>query len=254
MGDSDRYTADECAPNDLLDELRLISLRSALGYVEVDLSEFSDQPHQMIHREDALSPLNKARACSGTLAWSAGYFGVCHIHQEPKDSKGLKSKRSKEEMADRHHTLLERHERQANTHSRAGLYSDRIREMLEAKTPPHPSQMTGLLIFQIHQLANLELPSLRGAVAKGAKSPKSPTSEERILPSTYTVSCFNDTKVFQTRLKKVSGMTLQATAGAKVSWQLTASPYINAGTEVFCPDWTMGRLDVAVFDARTRGR
>lgn len=84
---------------------------------------------------------------------------------------------------------------------------------------------------QVHQLADLDIPSKNRAVSNKSRQDSSNT------PSTYAQVFVNDELVFKTRLKR-----------------LNTSPYINARTEVFCRDWTRTRVDVVVLDARERGK
>lgn len=105
------------------------------------------------------------------------------------------------------------------------IYADPTVLQLDGRAPASPTQRSGILAFQVHQLAELE-----------CRRTFTTRKRHEDLPSSYVAVVLNDEKVFQTRVKPLS-----------------AAPYINAASEKFCKDWTTARLDFAVMDYRDRG-
>ena len=70
-----------------------------------------------------------------------------------------------------------------------------INWQMEAKVTPSDTHLSGLLAFQVHQLANLELPNIRGSVAgktskKSSSSAALDASGNVVAPSTYCALTF----------------------------------------------------------------
>jgi len=80
--------------------------------------------------------------------------------------------------------------------SRSAAYAQRMRELLDGRAPPDVSQPSGILAFQVHQLAELECKDLPHAEKSSKKHAK--------VPSSYCTVMLNDEKVYQTRIKPVS--------------------------------------------------
>ena len=117
---------------------------------------------------------------------------------------------------------------------------------MDAKLPPKFEQPSGILSIQLHQMADLDLNRFRRTTDTDA------SGFHQHIPSTYCqivsfgqyaeiapdtearLSQFvNDELIFTSRVKRLSNV-----------------PYINARCEVFCPDWTATRVDLAVLDKR----
>lgn len=100
--------------------------------------------------------------------------------------------------------------------------------MLDARLPVKPQQQTGIVSFQVHQVAELFCSS-------GSQRRVRETKEEESLASSYVNVFLDDEQIYRTRMKP-----------------FTSAPYFNAGSEVVCRDWTKARLDFAVMDYRDR--
>ena len=57
--------------------------------------------------------------------------------------------------------------------------AERIKEVMDAKLPPSPKQVSGILAVQVHQLADLDIPAAQRALSSKSHMSGSHT------PSTY---------------------------------------------------------------------
>ncbi|ORY73645.1 hypothetical protein BCR35DRAFT_307105 [Leucosporidium creatinivorum] len=201
------------------------SRNDAMGSVLIPLQKLSTAAGEWSHQT---SDLETARGSShpkaGRLSWSAAFFGLASLAPPaPKTNDGATasstarptSKASKQSYMER---------AKPEEDSRSAEYAQRMREMLDGRAPASPSQKTGILAFQVHQLAELE-----------CRRTFTTRKAHEDLPSSYVGVFRNDEKIFQTRVKPLS-----------------AAPYVNAASEIFCNDWTTARLDFAVMDYRDR--
>ncbi|GAA5991972.1 hypothetical protein JCM11641_005332, partial [Rhodosporidiobolus odoratus] len=106
--------------------------------------------------------------------------------------------------------------------------------------PTPPSHPTGILSFQIHQIADLSLPlKSPGPIKAAAKSAFKPGGTSGIrkadVPSSYVQVFVEEEMVYRTRLKPFSN-----------------APYFNAGAEALLRDWQHGSISFAVMDYRDR--
>ncbi|KAE8223512.1 hypothetical protein CF319_g3463 [Tilletia indica] len=127
----------------------------------------------------------------------------------------------------------------------------RVHKLVEAiegaeaahQAPPQIDRPAGILVWHIHSLDSLEIPSTQKSLGKRSHvKNKLSTAEDhseltgsRKLPSSYVQVILNDVAVFRTRTKP-----------------LNAQPFVNSGSERWVSDWTKTRIDFVVRDARQR--
>ncbi|GAA5834329.1 hypothetical protein JCM11251_007960 [Rhodosporidiobolus azoricus] len=171
----------------------------------------------------------------------AAYFPLCEKMSSPNAPIDDAEKRKDNvttflsaDFGDRERDGEDEHERKKR--DRLG----RLDELINDHHPAPSSHPSGILSFQIHQIASLELPSkhagpvrqvLRNALAPGQSS----SMRKADLPSSYVQACVCDEMVFRTRLKPFSN-----------------APYFNTGSETFCRDWRQATISFAVMDYRDR--
>lgn len=111
---------------------------------------------------------------------------------------------------------------------------------------PNPELPTGLLVFHIHSIENLEVQntqkSFNNSKRLGTKPRYTQSDDPGIegtgagkLPSSYVQVMLNDEAIYRTRTKT-----------------LNPRPFINGGSERFVGDWRTARIDFVVRDARMR--
>ncbi|KAK0566892.1 hypothetical protein OC861_003014 [Tilletia horrida] len=110
--------------------------------------------------------------------------------------------------------------------------------------PPQQDRPSGILVWHIHNLDGLEVPSTQRTLRSNRSSAKtklstaedhSESSGSRKMPSSYVQVILNDVAVFKTRTKP-----------------LNTQPFVNSGSERWVSDWTQTRIDFVVRDARQR--
>ncbi|CAD6942234.1 unnamed protein product [Tilletia controversa] len=289
--DADRFSADD-----------------ALGKVEISIDRLirsyhkhsqEDTNSQMFEcREEPLQPMTRGGRISGTLKYSAAFFGLAlgegqsmspHRQAMLKDAtmrsmsatptaesssmsagtsvfEALKGDTPSPQVKPTAETVnLEQFETPFDKFVKnLGLPSDenllreryerkqRVRKLVEAiegaeaahVAPPQPDRPAGILVWHIHNLDSLEIPSTQKTLSSKRPHGKTKLStaedqSEQIgskkLPSSYVQVVLNDVAVFRTRTKP-----------------LNAQPFINSGSERWISDWTKTRIDFIVRDARQR--
>ncbi|GAA5859255.1 hypothetical protein JCM8547_008941 [Rhodosporidiobolus lusitaniae] len=239
-----------------------------LGYLDLPITVFSSRPGKWERNRRVRLQKSVQRAESeerdvegkegerGELEFSAAYFplvekldpSLLHGHkvsetdEKERTGQGNPTSTTKEEGYLIDSTLDERaketeEEHEKNKRMRLG----KLDELLHSRQPAPPSHPSGILSFQIHQIASLELPSkspgpvkstLRAAVKVGQTS----TIRKADVPSSYVEAFVNDEEVFRTRLKPFSN-----------------APYFNTGSEAFLRNWQEAVVSFAVMDYRDRG-
>lgn len=82
--------------------------------------------------------------------------------------------------------------------------------MLDGRLPAKAHQQTGIISFQVHQVAELFCSS-------GSQRRVRETKEEEALPSSYVNVFLDDEQIYRTRLKPL-------TSGAQRQWSLADDP------------------------------
>lgn len=100
---------------------------------------------------------------------------------------------------------------------------------LDGRIPANLSQRSGILSYQVHQLADLVSTSVR---ANGNVTKEKERSKEAALPSSYVRVFINDELVLRTGVKPFS-----------------AAPYINMESEYFLRSWLEARIHFVVMDS-----
>lgn len=137
------------------------------------LGDIFQSPNNLTHHQLPLTQIARRSQPNGTLAFSVGFFTMA-----ARDlNKAINASTSKIIPP----YLLHRPD---EVNSRAGLYSERIKGALEALTPPDIDLPSGVLSLQIHQLENLEIPNVHGALGSHQRT-KSSRQRSQASPSTY---------------------------------------------------------------------
>jgi hypothetical protein len=147
----------------------------------------------MVHRSDRLKSLYRGTTTHGRLLWSVGYFPVIHrdIDSGPSAETGVKS-------SDIHRRISRL--REMVCAFSPGMYKHALIDVqISADVPPSEDLKAGLLAFQIHQMADVQVPSVRGRFGHRTYV----GMNEAHMPSTYCLVYFNGERVFKTRTKKV---------------------------------------------------
>ncbi|SGY85199.1 BQ5605_C009g05745 [Microbotryum silenes-dioicae] len=195
------------------------SKNDVIGMTSISLTHLVNNPG--VWDQSTIGLEHNGQVEAGTLSYSAAFFPLATMTAPTTEVQAddpmaqVKATKAKPMFADRG---------QATDDSRSSAYAQRMREMLDGRMPINPAQPTGILAFQVHQLAELECGDERSEKKKAVST-----------PSSYCVVYLNAEKLYQTRVKPLS-----------------AQPYVNAGSEAFCRDWTRARIDIAVMDARDR--
>ncbi|KAL9940078.1 hypothetical protein V8E36_000783 [Tilletia maclaganii] len=109
---------------------------------------------------------------------------------------------------------------------------------------PQEDRPSGILVWHIHSLDALEIPSTQRSLTskRGHIRNKLSTAEDhselsgsKKMPSSYVQVVVNDVAMFRTRTKP-----------------LNSQPFVNSGSERWVSDWTKTRIDFIVRDARQR--
>ncbi|GAA5891821.1 hypothetical protein JCM6882_007373 [Rhodosporidiobolus microsporus] len=221
-----------------------------LGYADLSILDFANAPGEWA-REKRLK-LVRARKDDaeeggqeterGEVVVSAAYFPLTEKLSSPS-APSAEEQTAKDNLdtflsadfADREKDAEEEHQRK----KRERLA--RLDELLNAHHPAPPSHPSGILSFQIHQIASLDLPSkrapgpVRTALRSTLKPGQSSSMRKADLPSSYVEAMVCDEMVFRTRLKPFSN-----------------APYYNTGSEAFLRDWQQATVSFAVMDYRDR--
>lgn len=94
-------------------------------------------------------------------------------------------------------------ERGEPSDSRSAAYAERMRLMLDGRLPANPAQKTGIIGFQVHQIAEL-LCAKSGGRGGERRVREKETKAEEDLPSSYVNVFLNDEQVYRTRLKPLT--------------------------------------------------
>ncbi|SCV74595.1 BQ2448_7624 [Microbotryum intermedium] len=195
------------------------SKNDVIGMTSISLTHLVNNPGVWDQNTIGLERDNQTEA--GTLSYSAAFFPLATMiaptakvsADDPTEK--VKPTKARPMFAERGQTADD---------SRSSAYAQRMREILDGRLPINPAQPTGILGFQVHQLAELECGDERSEKKKTVAA-----------PSSYCVVYLNGQKLYRTRVKPLS-----------------VQPYVNAGSETVCCDWTRARLDIAVMDNRDR--
>ncbi|KAM0748362.1 hypothetical protein T439DRAFT_358908 [Meredithblackwellia eburnea MCA 4105] len=200
----------------------------AVGYVDVPLGDLRMSPGTFCRRREPLRSSLRSVQAEGDLSYSAAFFGLATIVPplQPSDPDGTPPPQPAAGRPPAHKSGKTFVDRTHVEDSRSGEYAQRMREMLDGRHPANPNQPSGILSFQIHQVANLHPPTI-------PKTKDGRKKESDTLATTFCNVFLNDFKVLRTRSKP-----------------LTSTPYFNASGEALVADWTKARLDVVILDAR----
>ncbi|GAO50106.1 hypothetical protein SAICODRAFT_18057 [Saitoella complicata NRRL Y-17804] len=213
LWDSDRMSADDM-----------------LGRCEVDVQELMRHPGKYEKRVDTLEGFDKGSKMRGKIHWSVGYF--------------KKSKFSDEQRTDGEDQRLPPELRSLPEFKAQRGIADSNVEADALVCVPDPSQPSGILSIQIHQIVGLEVQNITGSYGKknpfqaGQKAGElsgQQAEDTKQAPSAYCNIILNDDKVYQTRSKP-----------------FTTDPIFNAGTERFIGDWRETVIMVECYDSRVR--
>lgn len=232
LWDSDRFSADD-----------------DLGRIEVDLKDImrsSETNGRLARRTDGFRALKAGEDLPGKLEWKVGYFSKVRI--EPGQLERQQSDpdvRSREDLEKKVDEVSRRKLREVevkeggNKKEQGELEMQRALELKQREdemiisAPPPEGYPSGVFSIQIHQLTGLELQTLNKTEADKSGSKAGKEDQDEDLPSSYCTVMLNHSKVYKTRTKPKN-----------------ASPFFNAGTERFIPDWQNAEVHVSVKDAR----
>ncbi|BGP20364.1 hypothetical protein JCM10213_002327 [Rhodosporidiobolus nylandii] len=232
--DHDRYSSDD-----------------TLGYVDLPIAAFAGKPGEWTKNKrlplrggkegeikEGQDAEREGEHERGSVEFSAAYFPICDklVDAQQPDKGAETEEGSPADMADwaeREKESDEEHER------RKRKRMEKLDEMLNARHPAPLSHPSGILAYQIHQIADLELPKRAGVVQKTVRAAFAPGGTSSIrkadVPSSYVQAFVNEEMVYRTRLKPFSN-----------------APYFNAGAETLLRDWQQGTVSFAVMDYRDR--
>lgn len=191
---------------------------SLVGRVDVSLAALFQSPNVLQRRELPLAQVNRQPRPQGKLSFSIGFFALAARGAE----KITKASTTSESLP----PFLRNHPRHI---SRAGLYSERIKNALESLTPPDPDLPSGILSIQIHQLEKLEIPSVRGTI--GSSSHKG----DHVPPSTYCQLVGLIIFIVYCELKTVLGAVYQRRKGVANTNQEILGKSIRQRMYVYFP-------------------
>ncbi|GAA5842898.1 hypothetical protein JCM9279_004022 [Rhodotorula babjevae] len=220
-----------------------IGASHSLGYLDLPVRDLHDHAGEWrSHKRETLRP-DAARGETergkedeeiGEIEYSVAFFPLL----EKLEGESEAEKKKPDLMADvdfeqRKELDADEHEKQKRTRL------DAVKDLLAGNPCAPPSHPSGILSYQIHSVADLELDKRVGAVHAGLKRLKPGTTFKAMrraeLPSTYVQAVLNDEMVFRTKLSPFSN-----------------APTFNSGSETFVRDWTQGMLNLAVMDYRDR--
>ncbi|GAA5895479.1 hypothetical protein JCM8208_005245 [Rhodotorula glutinis] len=220
-----------------------IGASHSLGYLDLAVRALHDHAGEWrSHERDKLRP-DAARGETergkeddeiGEIEYSVAFFPLLEKLEGESDAE----KKKPDLMADvdfehRKELDADEHEKQKRTRL------DAVKDLLAGNPSAPSSHPSGILSYQIHSVADLELDKRVGAVHAGLKRLKPGTTFKAMrraeLPSTYVQAVLNDEMVFRTKLSPFSN-----------------APTFNSGSETFVRDWTRGMLNLAVMDYRDR--
>ncbi|KPV73131.1 uncharacterized protein RHOBADRAFT_55353 [Rhodotorula graminis WP1] len=220
-----------------------IGASHSLGYLDLPVRDLHDHAGKWrSHEREKLLP-DAARGETergkedeeiGELECSVAFFPLLEKLEGESDAE----KKKPDLMADvdfEHRKALDADEHEKQKRTRL----DAVKDLLAGNPSAPPSHPSGILSYQIHSVADLELDKRVGAVHAGLKRLKPGTTFKAMrraeLPSTYVQAVLNDEMVFRTKLSPFSN-----------------APTFNSGSETFVRDWTQGMLNLAVMDYRDR--
>ncbi|GAA5938033.1 hypothetical protein JCM1841_000213 [Sporobolomyces salmonicolor] len=214
----------------------------ALGFVDVSLRALHNRPGEWTHRTDKLRQI--VRTGKGSeIEYSVAYFPTSQNDASPAQANTPAEQSGAQPAEEKKH---EKDEKQPAKEDMMTCEAGKNRplaglnELLDSRHPAPLSHPSGILAFQIHQIADLELdksPSLvKSALRDIHLQPRKGSRRlGRDLPSCYVQAVVNDGMAFQTRLKPFS-----------------TAPYFNTGSESFIRDWPQSKIVFAVMDRRNR--
>lgn len=177
-----------------------VSADDPLGKVEIGLPELVQHPGKIWSmRSEELQAYHPGYKVGGRLTFSIGYFTYLKTVPTSQSADlpmpaGIAT--SERTLFTERQTELEDEE---GGSSPAHRYGERMRAALDGKVPPSVETRSGMLVIQIHQIANLEVPGTREHVGRHKKGEN---LEHGSVPSTYTHVIVNDQKVYETRVKR----------------------------------------------------
>ncbi|GAA6039548.1 hypothetical protein JCM8097_008383 [Rhodosporidiobolus ruineniae] len=222
-----------------------------LGYLDLPIASLAARPGEWEKRrkeplrrsagKDALNRSGGEGEDRGEVEFSAAFFPLSEKLRsaQPSRSDEEKDKDDADLLGDADldaRARLSEEEHEKRKKSRLG----KMDELLNARHPTPRSHPSGILSFQIHQIASLELPNkssgpVKSVLQTALKPGQTNTIRKADLPSSYVEAFVCDEMVFRTRLKPFSN-----------------APYFNTGSETFVRDWQDATLDFAVMDYRDR--
>ncbi|GAA5866026.1 hypothetical protein JCM1840_003381 [Sporobolomyces johnsonii] len=214
----------------------------ALGFVDFPIRALHDRPGEWTHRTEKLRQVVGTRK-GGDIEYSAAYFPLARVDVPSAQANTPAEQRSAQlGENNKHEKDGEQHEKEDMMTCEAGKNRRLagLNELLEGRHPAPVSHPSGILAFQIHQIADLELDKSPSSVKSALrdvhlKPGKGNRRLAKDLPSCYVDAVVNDGLVFQTRLKPFSN-----------------APYFNTGSESFIRDWPQSKIVFAAMDRRDR--
>ncbi|BGP35674.1 hypothetical protein JCM10296v2_007526 [Rhodotorula toruloides] len=224
-----------------------------LGYVDMPIRSLHSKPGEWTKRRDKLVTIEKDAkgkvnpkvAAAGeegeeestVVEYSAAFFPL--VEKLPKeDGKDTQEKDEKRDpLASTDFGARKFEEEEEHEKKKRGRL-EALQDLLAGRQPAPRSHPSGILSFQVHSIADLQLEKHSGPMKSGMQNFKmGPTKAVRKaeLPSSYVQAFVNDEMIFRTRLKPFS-----------------SAPYFNGGSEAFLRDWTNANMSFAVMDYRNR--
>ncbi|KAK4053996.1 hypothetical protein OIO90_003641 [Microbotryomycetes sp. JL221] len=218
------------------------SSNDLLGSVIVPLKQLHDQLGSWLDQTTSISSSRPNQSKAGTLSYSAAFFPLARTIPPNQATTTTSTTTDQQDLLMKRPSKKPRvmygSRSQTAEGSKSNEYAQRVRDMLDSRSPANVNQPTGVVSFQIHQMAEVESKrdlSSRFKTTTKTKFKSSTTTNSDDIPSSYVNVFLNDDKVFQTRMKP-----------------LTATPYFNASSETIVRDWRTARMDFAVMDYHDR--
>lgn len=195
---------------------------SCLGYLDLPIRSLHNKPGEWrLHRSGELKPdlppsqRDDVGNTVGTLEYSAAFFPLLERLPRPDDQKQQWHGDARDE--DRKTNLYEgvdlserAAEPDAEHEHNKRTRLDAIKDLLSGRAPAPDSHPSGILSFQVHSIAELQLDKRVGPLKAGMKRLKPGTGSKAMrraeLPSSYVQAFLNDEMVYRTKLDPVRSL------------------------------------------------
>ncbi|GEM11235.1 C2 domain protein [Rhodotorula toruloides] len=224
-----------------------------LGYVDLPIKSLHSKPGKWTRKTDKLvtiekddkSKINPVVATGGEegeqeatlVQYSAAFFPLVDKLPKKEGEHVNEKKENRDPLASTDFGARKFEDEEEHEKKKRGRL-EALQDLLAGRQPAPRSHPSGILAFQVHSIADLQLEKHSGPIKAGMQKLKmGPTKAVRQaeLPSSYVQAFVNDEMIFRTRLKPFS-----------------SAPYFNGGSEAFLRDWTNANISFAVMDYRNR--